>query len=492
MLPLGLILIPLLSGLISWLLPQPRWSAWANVAGATLTLGWGWYLALPLFLSGQTYTGAKDFFYLDSLSALLLLLVVTIGFVTALYSVGYLQADLNHKQINQQQYRRYFLWFHLFIMTMNLTLIVNNLGIMWVAIEATTLASAVLVGLYNQKTSLEAAWKYLILCTVGITFALFGLILVFYAAGHTAGNEQSALNYTVLLQVVKEFDPQLLKLAFIFILVGYGTKMGLAPMHNWLPDAHSQAPSPVSAVLSGVLLNCAFYGILRFFILVNTRVDGQFAPGLLVIFGLISLGISVPFILMQYDLKRLLAYSSVEHMGIITLAVGLGGKWGLLGGLLHLINHSFTKSFLFMLSGNVVHKYHTRTLARIKGLLQTMPVSGPLLVIGLFAIAGAPPFSIFISELTILTEAFQQGRWWVAGLLFFFLALVFAGMLYHGGKMLLSNKSSRQRQGEGSHWQLWPLLLPLTAILVLGIYQPPRLVHALQQVAAIISPGGAY
>ncbi len=234
----------------------------------------------------------------------------------------------------------------LFLLTMLLVVVCDNLGMMWVAIEGTTLASAFLVGFYEKDTSVEAAWKYLIICSVGIALALFGIVLTYASSIELLGDSSSALEWTTLRSIAPELDPTYLRLAFIFIMVGYGTKVGLAPMHTWLPDAHSQAPSPISAMLSAVLLNCAFYGILRFFIITELCVPG-FATDLMLIFGLLSMAVAAVFIIVAKDSKRLLAYSSIEHMGIMSLGFGLGGFLGIFGALFQMLNHALTKPILF-------------------------------------------------------------------------------------------------------------------------------------------------
>jgi hydrogenase-4 component F len=333
---------------------------------------------------------------------------------------------------------------------------------------------------------LEAAWKYIIICTVGIVLALFGIVLLYLAAIPLIGGGNDALNWTVLMQIGHNLDPKLVKLAFVFILVGYGTKVGLAPMHTWLPDAHSQAPSPVSAMLSGVLLNCAFYGILRIHMISSTTLGSGFSSNLLLIFGIISVATALPFIMIQKDIKRLLAYSSIEHMGIIAAAVGIGGKLGVFGAFLHMLNHALTKSTLFFAAGNVTQHYRTKRIDKIRGTLTATPVSGTVLLLGLLAIAGAPPFSIFLSEVAIFSAGFLQERYWETGLMLALIALAFAGIIHAAIKMSFGAVPNRVRTKEKGILRSVILIVPLCLVLILGVYIPPPLEGCLEQIVHIL------
>jgi hydrogenase-4 component F len=314
---------------------------------------------------------------------------------------------------------------------------------MWIAIEATTIVSALLIGLGFSKRSLaiEAAWKYIILCTVGITFALLGIFITYYATTAVMGG-QGALNWTTIRSIAPKLNPSTMKLAFIFILVGYGTKAGLAPVHNWLPDAHSEAPSPISALLSGILLNTAFYGIMRFVTITDPSTGSVFTGNLLILFGLISMGISSVFILVQVNYKRLLAYSSIEHMGIISLGIGIGGPVGVYGALLHILNHALSKPLMFFVSGRIQAHYGSTKIENVDGVLSSMPLMGTLTFIGVLSLAGTPPFNIFISEFTVLQAAVLKGLWVVAGLFLLFAVFVFYGMLSGFGRMLFRGKET--------------------------------------------------
>jgi len=369
--------------------------------------------------------------------------------------------------------------------TMLLVGVTNSL-ILWIAIEMTTLFSVPLITIYTKKTSIEAAWKYLIICTVGITFALFGTILTYYATIQVLGEGGSELNWASLLAIADQFDPTLMKIAFVFILVGYGTKVGFAPMHTWLPDAHSEAPSPVSALLSGVLLNCAMYGIIRFHTITSASVGTEFTSNLLIMFGLLSLGIATPFIIMQDDYKRLLAYSSVEHMGIIALGFGFGGVLGIFGALFHMFNHAVTKSLMFSVAGNILHKYETKKIYEVSGVVKSMPYTGPMLVIGGLAITGSPPFSIFLSEFTILAAGFSQGYILTSVLVLLFIITIFVGFFNHINRMAFSKPPEGITVGDVSRWSLGAMLILIVLITVTGVYIPPQFSDMIMQVVDVV------
>jgi len=484
--PLILLGLPLIIALLSLMVPNRRILGTISIVGSSLIV------LTALLIARQVFTGSivvwGQFIFIDALSALILSLVAIIGFMVALYSLGYLSNDIKEGEVTEGRIKRYYFWLYIFVFTMFLVLVSANMGIMWVAVEGTTLATALLVGFYNNRNSLEAAWKYIIICTVGIIFALFGTILLHYAAVSVTG-EYGSLDWQNLRRVAEQLDPVLLKLSFIFALVGYGTKVGLAPMHTWLPDAHSQAPSPISAMLSGVLLNCAFYSIIRFHLVVSESLGPQFSSNLILLFGVLSIAVALPFIIVQRDIKRLLAYSSIEHMGIIAAAVGLGSKLALYGAFLHMINHALTKSSLFFIVGNICQHYRTKRIIRIKGLFKTMPVMGPALMIGGLAIAGAPPFSIFMSEFLILSSGFAQGRYGVSSLILILITLIFTGIIYSISKMALGAPPNRVKVGEQGSFARALVLISLVPVVILGVYIPGFIEDILQQVTTVFMGG---
>jgi hydrogenase-4 component F len=478
--------IPLVTAAVAWLLPV-RWSERAHVLGSLLLVVIAWTVAGRVFTSGPL--SLDGVLYVDALSALLLAVVALVGCAAAMYAVGYLRRDVAEGRLQADQPRWFALWYQLFLATMLAVLLVENLGLMWVAVEATTLASALLVGFYRTELAVEAAWKYLLLCTVGITLALFGVLLIYYAGVRAGAPEEALLSWRTLVALAPSLDPGLVRLAFVFALVGYGTKAGFAPLHTWLPDAHSQAPTPVSAVLSGVLLPCALYAILRFHAIAASTLGPAFSSNLLLLFGVLSAGVAVPFILLQHDLKRLLAYSSIEHIGIVAVAVGIGGPLALFAAGLHLVGHALGKALLFFAAGNIAQRYDTRSMARIRGAASALPLSGSALLAGGLLLAGAPPSALFASELSILAAGFERGQGVAATVLLVCLALIFVGVLFHLGGMALGRGPARLRLGREGMLDVGLIGVPLRAIGVLGLAVPAPLAEALRQAAAVL--GGA-
>lgn len=435
----------------------------------------------------------NGFFYWDALSALLLSVIVTISGYVVLFSLHYMEHEVEEGKVPRRRLRWYYFWIWMFIGTMLWVVSTPNLGLLWVGIEGTTLATALLVGFYREKAAIEAAWKYIILCSVGISFALLGTLLLYAAEGRMNGYSLSSLDWRLLQGWAPQLDPALVKLGFLFAFIGYGAKVGFAPMHPWLPDAHSQAPSPVSALLSGVLLNCALYAILRWHILVRqTSLGPEFSGRLLVWFGIISLGVMVAFILLQKDLKRLLAYSSVEHMGILALGFGLGTPLAVWGASLHLLLHALTKANLFVVVGRIVQKTGTRQILKIRAVMSLWPYTGFLLLLGFLAITATPPFGTFRSELQILAGLFTTGHPVLGFLASLFLTLIFAGFLYHFIGILFGKPSDRQQETSGESWKPLLLGIPVIVVLALGLLIPESIDQALWQVVQLIQGGGEH
>lgn len=411
-----------------------------GMSGPLVAASAGLGMALTCFKNGPISV-SSGIIFIDALSAELLAVIALVSLLTLAYSIPYMGRELAHGKITHAKLGWYYFWLDLLLTAMYATVVFNSLGITWVLIEATTLASVPLVGYYGTPQSLEAAWKYLMIASVGISFALLGILLTYIASSGVLGAQSFSLDFTFLRQHAAQLNPDLLKLAFLFILVGYGTKTGLAPMHTWLPDAHSQAPAPISALMSGALLNCALYGFLRFNVVTSQTILGTgFSSHLLQGFGLFTVGIVIPFLFHQNDFKRLLAYSSVEHMGIITLALGIGGELGYTAVALHLFTHALTKSSLFCIAGEVTERYGTREIRKIRGVLQATPLLGVLLFLGALAIMGVPPSTIFTSELVILSAAFANHQYLAAYGLPILLTLVFVSLLPHIAQMAFGRR----------------------------------------------------
>lgn len=480
--------MPLMTAIACVLIKKHSISKYVSVAGSFILLLYTVYLNYNIYLH-YSLKELNGFFYVDALSMLTAQIVSVVGFAAALYSVGYMDAELQEAAFPEKRLRWYYFLFHSFIFTMLAVCVTNNLGIMWVAIEATTLSTTFLVGFYNKKSHQEAAWKYIIICTVGITLALFGVILTYHSSKDVMGEIGYALNWTDLLAVADRFEPHLMKLAFLFIIIGYGTKAGLAPMHTWLPDAHSQAPSPISALFSGVLLNCSLYGIIRFHIITSKCLGPNFSCTLLMSFGLVSVMVSIPFILVQRDYKRLFAFSSIEHIGFIALGLGFGGVYSIYGAELHTFNHAVAKSLLFFCGGNLFLKYKTREMESIKGVIRTMPVTGIILIIAVFAITGIPPFNIFVSEFIVLADAFSSKSTFVlifTSLLIVFLVLIFIGYTNNIFKMIFGEPTDNIVQGEINRFTIAAMCFLLVFVLIISFYVPPIMREILRQISDIM------
>jgi hydrogenase-4 component F len=370
-----------------------------------------------------------------------------------------------------------------FLAAMTLVTASQHFGVLWVAIEATTLASAPLIFFHRHHRSLEATWKYLLLCSVGIALALLGTFFLAVAAMQPDGTVIPLIVSDLVRDGARLHDAWL-KAAFLLLLVGYGTKMGLAPLHTWLPDAHSEAPSMVSALLSGALLNCAFLGILRVLQVCGAAGYTAFTHNLLVGFGLLSMAVAAIFLVGQTDYKRLLAYSSVEHMGILALGAGLGGH-GAFGAFLHVVNHSLTKAMLFLVAGNILTMYQSKSIIEVRGVVRALPISGLLWVVGFLAITGSPPFGPFLSEFTILKAAFDQGRNGVAIVYLALLAAIFVGMATAVLGMAQGTPPEEKRRAAQQE-SLWTVLSPAllgALVLMLGLYLPTVLRQTLQDAA---------
>lgn len=483
-----IVAIPLAAALLSLILTPRPWGEVVTTVAAFITLG------LALVLTGQVMSqghvaGLGFWLYADALSALSVLIIAFVGATAALYSVGYMRENLKEVEVESgtagHDLRRYYLLFNLFLFAMLVVPVSNSLGVLWIAIEGTTLASLFLVSFYGTPEALEAAWKYVIVGSVGIALALFGTILAYYSAVQVLGTTYD-LNWSVLAPAAPQLNPSVMRLAFIFIVVGFGTKAGLAPMHTWLPDAHSEAPSPVSALLSGVLLNTAMYAILRYYALATPSLGRAYPNALLLAFGLLSLVIAMLFILQQRDIKRLLAYSSVEHMGIVAVGVAFGGPLGLYGALLQMIGHALAKSLMFFVSGQVGLRYGTKQIDGIAGVVRAMPVTGSLLIVGALALTGSPPFGVFISEFAILAAGFQHGQGLAAMVVFSLIALIFIRFLGPINRMAFGKSAQEIARGEISRTSLIAMLGSLVLVVGLGVMIPVPLGELLRQSAAVL------
>ena len=474
--------IPLLGTMVLALVGARRIGPDFNVAFSLATL-----IAASLLVARIIHFGPmlvwREQFFVDSFNVFLIALTAFVGFTTSIFSRPYMRIEQYHGRLTAGRLRLYHSMYQLFMGAMLLALSTNNMGLLWVAMEAATLSTVLLVSLYRTRASLEAAWKYFILCGVGIAQALFGTILLYFASERVLGQQgMTALLWTHLNAVKGDLEPTVMGLAFTFLLVGYGTKVGLAPLHNWLPDAHAEGPTPVSAVLSGLLLNVALYAVIRCKSLAVGSLGSTMPNTMLMVFGLLSAVLGAFFIWRQRDIKRLFAYSSIEHMGIITFAFGLGGPVANFAALLHMTVHSLTKSSIFFTAGHASQTAGTQQIDGIRGLVGISPTIGWGLMIGSLAILGMPPFGVFSSEFLILTTAMREHPW-ATPFLLIALGVAFAGIFSKVQPMVFGENSNPRLPHSPA---LVPVFLHLAIVLTLGIYIPPALADWYRAAARLI------
>jgi len=426
---------------------------------------------------------AREQFLIDPFNVFLVTLTAFVALTTAVFSRPYMRVEAEHGRVSAPRLRLYHSMYQLFTATMLVALTTNNLGLLWVAMEAATLSTVLLVTLYRTPASLEAGWKYFILCGVGIAQALFGTMLLYFAAERVLGAEGvTALLWTHLNAVKGQLEPTVLSLAFVFLLVGYGTKVGLAPLHNWLPDAHAEGPTPISAVLSGLLLNVAIYAVVRCKVLVEGSLRSALPSQMMMGFGLLSVTLAAFFLWRQRDIKRLFAYSSIEHMGIVTFAFGMGGPIANFAALLHMTVHSLTKSAIFFAVGHAAQKTGSQLIENIRGLVTVSPTIGWGLMLGSLAILGMPPFGVFASEFLILTTAMKQQPW-ATPLLLLALGIAFAAIFGKVQPMVFGETTARRLPHPPA---LLPVFVHLGLVLMLGLYVPPYLAGWYHDAARLI------
>jgi len=483
------LLAPAAGALLLAVTPGSRAGAWINIGASAAGFAASAWLAWSVLTHGALH---GTHLYVDAFNVYLMLLTALVGLTTAVFSRPYMAHELAIHRVTPLRLRLYHASFQGFLFTMLLALSTNNLGVLWVALEGATLATVLLVSLYRTPESIEAAWKYFILCGVGIAQALFGTVLLYFAAARVVPDPDQALQWTVLYQHAAHLEPIVMAIAFIFLLVGYGTKVGLVPLHNWLPDAHSEGPTPMSAVLSGLLLNVALYAVVRVKMIVDAALasgslhDPHLAGKLMMGFGLLSFMTAGLFLHRQHDIKRLFSYSSIEHMGLMTFAFGLGGPLATFGALLHMTVHSLTKSAIFITAGHASQIAGTQRIEHIRGLIRTQPLVGWGLLIGSLAIAGFPPFGVFTSEFLLLTATMKSWPWLTVPLLVG-LAVAFAGLFRHLHPMVFGQLPDGQRPIAVNPL---PLTLHLGLVLWLGLAIPPFLAHWFDAATRLISGSG--
>jgi hydrogenase-4 component F len=473
--------IPLVGGLVLSFSGGWGQAALINVLFSLLTFVSSVLLTIRVVGEGSIMAFG-DLFFVDSFNVFLVALTAFVAFTTAIFGRPYMLNEQRRGKLTANMLRLYHSMYQLFVFTMLLALLTNNMGVLWVAMEAATLTTVLLVSLYRTPASIEAAWKYFILCGVGLAQALFGTILLYFAAEKVLGAGGTALLWTQLNAVKGSLEPTVLSLAFVFLLVGYGTKVGLSPLHNWLPDAHAEGPTPISAVLSGLLLNVALYAVVRCKVLVDGALGTHFAGNLMMGFGLLSMVVAAFFLVRQKDVKRLFAYSSIEHMGLMTFAFGMGGPVATFAALLHMTVHSLTKSAIFFAVGHAAQKSGTQMMDQIRGLVVTNPTIGWGLMLGSLAILGMPPFGVFASEFLILSTAMQQQPW-ATPILLLALGVAFAAIFGKVQPMVFGETPLPRLPHPPA---LIPVFVHLALVLMLGIFIPPYLADWYRQAAALI------
>ncbi len=471
----AVLIIPAATAGLLALLPSYWAAARLNVLATFVTL----IAAVSLLF---TRPPAGGYLFVDDLNNVFIVLTTFVAFTTSVFSASYISHEIEIDRLTPTHLRFYHAMYQVLMFAMNLALVANNIGVMWVAIELATLTTVMMVGIYRTHEALEAAWKYFILGSVGIALALFGTIMVYMAARPVIGEGGDAMVWTTLIDKASSFSPELLNVAFVFLLLGYGTKVGLAPLHAWLPDAHAEGPTPISAVLSGLLLNVALYALLRFKMLLAVN-PGALAPGpLMITLGLLSLIFAAFMLYRRRDIKRMFAYSSIEHMGIIVFAFGMGGPLANFAGLLHMVMHSLTKSAIFFAVGHIAQAKGTQKIAEMGGLTETNPVLGWGLVLGVVAIAGLPPLGIFMSEFLVVSSTFARQPL-LAILLVFGLLVGFGALFLRLNSIAFGEPRGASAEATASYV---PMFAHLALVFAAGIYLPPQLVIWFQNVARIL------
>jgi len=477
-----ILVIPLLGCMLMGFIGHREAAPEVNVGLCLGTLIAVAILSMRVLTTGPSFAFGESF-HVDALNGLLVALTSFVGMTTSLFSRSYMRVERDIGRMTPIRTRIYHSMYQLFMFTMLLALLTNNIGILWVAMEVATLAAVLLVSIYRTAAALEAAWKYFILCGVGISLALFGTILIYLAAERQLGGSSGAFLWTNLNVMKTQLEPAIMSIAFVFLLVGYGTKMGLVPLHSWLADAHAEGPTPVSAVLSGLLLNVALYAVLRFKVLADGSMQNGLPGKMLVGLGLITVLVATFSLSRQKDVKRMFSFSSIEHIGLMTFAFGLGGPIATFAGLLHMTVHSLVKSAIFFTVGHACQKAGTQIIADIRGLVKVSPTVGWGLVVGSLAILGMPPFGVFASEFLIITTSMRELPW-ATPILLLGLGVAFATIFGFVQTMAFGETTAKPLAHPPA---LLPVFIHLGLALMLGLYIPPFLNEWFGQAVKIIA-----
>ncbi|NNN09688.1 MAG: hydrogenase [Acidimicrobiaceae bacterium] len=484
MLILAILAIPFTMTIISASFAWRPWVGWTSAASSAAFLGLGIWLSVATLSAPQW--ALHHSFRADSLSAFMVVVIGTVSLLATLFTPRTMHQEITSGVTTARYARHYVVLMQVFITCMLSAVLTANLGVLWVSIEATTIATTFLVSHRRTDGAFEASWKYVILCSIGIALAFLGTVLIYYAQLHAGGPvHSSSLDWTSVMSLAHHLDPNVTRLAFALLVVGYGTKVGLVPMHSWLPDAHSQAPAPVSALMSGVLLTVAFYGLLRFRAVAVAALGPAFPRALLLVVGIASLLLATVMLIAQRDLKRMLAYSSIEHMGLLAIGAAVGTPLAIAAVLLHILGHGITKAVLFLSSGEIYHLEGTTEIAKISGLLARRPTLAGIFGFGLLSLVALPPFSLFVSELTMARAEVDAGLWWVVAISLVCLSVIFAALTRHARQILMGARVEGTLPSSLSSSVAVPLITALVACVALGVFSWPLqslLTHAAQGV----------
>ena len=476
---LAMLIAPLATAFGCMLTRAPRAAESLNLISSVIVFA----CAVPLTVLsayGPRYF-ISNYIVVDLTGTWVILCTAIVYLLASIYSIGYMRLLGEDERL-----WGFYALFSSFTLTILLSSVMNNAGLYWIAIELTTLVSTFLVGFERGAESIEAAWKYIIIISAGISLALLGTVLFYWCGSFVVGPTYD-MTWDILRGAAPKMNPALASLSFLLVLVGYGTKVGLAPMHSWLPDAHSESPAPISAMLSGALLNSAMLGIVRYLTVADASQSGHLARLTLVAFGVVSLLVGALFIVRQTGIKRLMAYSSVEHMGVVALGFGFGGPLGIAGALYHMLNHSLNKSLMFFGAGNVMRSYGSKEIRNIQGVWAQFPVQGALWLAGAAAITGAPPFGLFLSELVILRAGFERGYDWAVYVMLVLLIVIFIGFLNHFRVMYFNSTPPDSHPAPLSRWCVAPMWLALAPLVVFGVWWPSDMWDHFMAVAHVLA-----
>ncbi len=472
MLIIAILAIPLAMAVVAATFAWRPWVGWASAASSAAFLGLGVWLSVATLTTPQW--ALHHSFRADSLSAFMVVVIGTVSLLATVFTPRTMRQEITSGVTTARYARHYVVLMQVFITCMLSAVLTANLGVLWVSIEATTIATTFLVSHRRTDGAFEASWKYVILCSIGIALAFLGTVLIYYAQLHASGPvHTSSLDWTSVMSVAHHLDPNVTRLAFALLVVGYGTKVGLVPMHSWLPDAHSQAPAPVSALMSGVLLTVAFYGLLRFRAVAVAALGPAFPRALLLVVGIASLLLATVMLIAQRDLKRMLAYSSIEHMGLLAIGAAVGTPLAIAAVLLHILGHGITKSVLFLSSGEIYHLEGTTEIAKISGLLARRPTLAGIFGFGVLSLVALPPFSLFVSELTMARAEVDAGLWWAVAISLVCLSVIFAAVTRHARQILLGTPSPDAAPSPLAASVAVPLITALGACVALGVLSWP-------------------